>query len=319
MDHFKQIATFVNVVTHGSLSAAARHEGIAPAMVSRRLDALETRLGVKLLQRTTRQTALTPEGTAFAEDCQRILRELADAEGAASAGGAQASGRLRVTAPAGFGREFIAPLVARFALAHPQITVSLELTDRVVDLVAEAFDCAVRFGELADSSLVRVKLGASRRVVVASPDYVKRHGAPRHPDELAQHSCLALVDANAPGGQRGWTLRSGGEIVTYRVNAALACNDGAALHAWALAGCGLSWRSMWEVRDDLPAGRLVTVLDEFAAPPVSVYAVYPARRHLPRRQRLFTDAVQAAFSEPAMLNALGGTATHAKPRSRRAA
>jgi DNA-binding transcriptional LysR family regulator len=315
VDQFKQIATFVNVVQRGSLSAAARHEGIAPAMVSRRLDALEQRLGVKLLQRTTRRTSLTTEGSAFVEDCQRILRDLADAEGAVSAGGAQASGRLRVTAPAGFGRQFIAPMIAQFALAHPQITWALELSDRIVDDVAEGFDCAIRFGELADSSLVRVKLGASRRVIVASPAYLERHGMPRHPDELPRHACLSLADTNAPGGQRGWALRVDDQVVTYRVSSALSCNDGAALRAWAIAGCGLSWRSMWEVRADLAAGTLVTVLDDFAAPPVTVYAVYAARKHLPQRMRLFVDAMQLGFSRPTLVNALGGTPARQRKRA----
>ena len=151
VDQFKQISTFVNVVARGNLSAAARHEGIAPAMVSRRLDALEARLGIKLMQRTTRRITLTPEGTAFAEDCQRILRDLLEAESAVAARGVEASGNLRITAPAGFGRLFVAPLAAEFAREHPKVSVTLDLSDRIADLIADGFDCAIRFGEEADN------------------------------------------------------------------------------------------------------------------------------------------------------------------------
>ncbi len=307
MDHFKQIATFVSVVQRGSLSAAARHEGIAPAMVSRRLDALESRLGVKLLQRTTRRLSLTPEGAAFVEDCQRILSELEAAETAVAARGVEATGHLRVTAPAGFGRRYIAPLAAEFAREHPRLYVSLDLSDRVADLLAEGFDCAIRFGEQADSSLVRIKLGESLRVVVAAPAYVRRHGAPSHPAELARHQCLTLGDGAGAGPppQRGWSFTIDGVPSTLRVAGALTCNDGAVLHDWALAGLGLAWRSLWEVGDDIRAGRLVSVLDRYAAAPTPIYCVFPAHKHLPRRVRLFVDRLKAAFEDDALRLALG--------------
>jgi DNA-binding transcriptional LysR family regulator len=307
MDHFKQIATFVNVAQRGSLSAAARHEGIAPAMVSRRLDALEARLGVKLLQRTTRRLSLTPEGAAFVEDCQRILGELEAAEAAVSARSVEATGHLRVTAPAGFGRKYVAPLAAEFAREHPRVGVSLDLSDRVVDLLAEGFDCAIRFGEQADNALVRIKLGESKRVVVASPAYLRRHGQPDHPNDLAHHRCLTLGDGTGAGSapQRGWIFTIDGAANTVRLTGPLACNDGAVLHDWALAGLGLAWRSLWEVGDDIRAGRLVSVLDRYAAPPTSIYCVFPARKHLPLRVRLFIDRVKAAFADEALRLALG--------------
>ncbi|MFN3566365.1 MAG: LysR family transcriptional regulator [Burkholderiaceae bacterium] len=316
MDHFKQLATFVSVAQRGSLSAAARHEGIAPAMVSRRLDALEARLGVKLLQRTTRRVSLTPEGAAFVEDCQRILTELEAAESAVSARGAEATGHLRVTAPAGFGRKYIAPLTAGFAGEHPRLHVSLDLSDRVVDLLAEGFDCAVRFGEQADNSLVRIKLGESLRVVVAAPSYLRRHGQPDHPTELAHHVCLTLGDGAGAGPppQRGWTFTIDGAPSTVRVGGALACNDGAVLHEWALAGLGLAWRSLWEVGDDILAGRLIRVLDRYAAPPTNVYCVFPARKHLPLRVRLFVDKVKAAFADESLRLALGESTTARRAR-----
>ena len=159
MDKLKQLESFVSVATRGSLTAAAKAEGVAPAIMGRRLDALEERLGVKLLVRTTRRITLTHEGSAFLEDCQRLLAELANAEASVSAGGVKASGHLRITAPAGFGRRHVAPLVPSFRELHADVTISLNLSDRVVDLAGEGFDCAVRVGDLPDSSLVSVRHG----------------------------------------------------------------------------------------------------------------------------------------------------------------
>ncbi|MBN8450365.1 MAG: LysR family transcriptional regulator [Candidatus Accumulibacter sp.] len=293
MDHIKQIEAFVNSATRGSLSAAAQVEGVTPAVIGRRLDALEARLGVKLLLRTTRKLSLTFEGQAFLEDCQRILNDLANAEAAVSLGGIRASGHLRVSAPAGFGRRHVAPQVAAFMQANPDVTVRLDLTDRLVDLLNEGVDCAVRIGEMADSSLAVSKLGEMRRLVVASPDYIARYGMPKNPAELAAHNCLSL------GQQRGWTLRQtpGGEVASRKVSGTFECNDGAVLHEWALAGKGLAWRSMWEVGDDLRSGRLVSLLEDHAAPAVGIYAVFPQRRHLPLRVRLFIDQLKTTFGD----------------------
>lgn len=291
MDAFKQITSFVATATHGSLSAAARTEGVTPAIVGRRLDALEARLGVKLMQRTTRRLSLTSEGQAFLEDCQRILDDLANAEAAVSLGGVKASGNLKISAPAGFGRKHVAPLVGDFMAANPELTVNLDLTDRLVDLLKESIDCAVRIGELADSSLVSVRLGEMRRVVVASPAYLVAHGVPRAPADLARHNCLVL------GQQRGWSFRDpdSGVVQTLKVNGSFECNDGAVLHEWALKSRGLAWRSLWEVGSDVREGRLTTVLDAWQAPPMGIYAVFPERRHLPLRVRLFIDLLKETY------------------------
>ena len=294
MDQIKQIESFVNSATRGSLSAAARFEGITPAVIGRRLDALEARLGVKLLLRTTRRLSLTFEGQAFLEDCQRILNELANAEAAVSLGGIRASGHLKISAPAGFGRRHVAPLVATFMADNPGLRVTLDLTDRVVDLLNEGVDCAVRIGELADSSLISRMLGEMQRAVVASPAYLAQHGTPLTPADLHVHNCLSL------GQQRGWTLREtpGGASLSIRVAGNFECNDGAVLHEWALAGKGLAWRSIWEIGSDLKSGRLVSVLDDFAAPPMGIYALFPQRRHLPLRVRLFVDQLKNTFGDP---------------------
>ena len=205
MDKLKAFETFASVATRGSLSAAARAEGVAPAVVSRRLDALEEHLGVKLLVRTTRRIALTHEGTAFLDDCQRLLADVAGAEASVSAGGVQASGHLRLTAPAGFGRRHVAPLVPAFHAEHPRLRISLNLSDRVVELAAEGYDCAVRVGDLPDSSLVSIRLADNRRQAVAAPAYLARRGTPQHPRDLARHDCLVLSsDASQT---RGWAFR----------------------------------------------------------------------------------------------------------------
>ena len=293
MDQFKQISAFVGVASRGNMSATARAEGVTPAIIGRRLDALEERLGVKLLLRTTRRISLTFEGAAFLEDCQRILREMADAEAAVSLGGIRPGGHLKVSAPAGFGRRHVAPLLRRFVEDNPDVTVRLDLSDRLVDLVEENVDCAIRIGDLADSSLISIRLGEMRRVVVASPQYVAEFGVPPAPTSLFEHNCLSLRQ------QRGWTLYVDGEVRVVKVSGNFECNDGAVLHDWALAGKGLAWRSLWEVGADIAAGRLVTVLDQFAAPPVGIHAVVPQRRHLPLRVRLFIDLLKANWRDPA--------------------
>jgi DNA-binding transcriptional LysR family regulator len=294
MDRLKQIEAFVGVATRGSLSAAARVEGVTPAIIGRRLDALEARLGVRLLLRTTRRLTLTFEGQAFLEDCQKLLNDLANAEAAVSLGGLKASGYLKLSAPAGFGRKHVAPLVGDFMRANPEVRVNLNLSDRLVDLVNENIDCAIRIGELTDSSLVSVRLGEMRRMVVASPAYLVARGVPRTPADLAGHECLSL------GQQRGWLFRDpeSGEAQTLKVGGSFECNDGAVLHEWALAGRGLAWRSLWEVGQDLKEGRLTSVLDAWQAPPMGIYAVFPQRRHLPLRVRLFIDLLKDNYGRP---------------------
>ena len=240
MGQFRQISTFVEVVARGSLSAAARAEGIAPAMIGRRLDALETRLGVKLLQRTTRKLVLTNEGAAFLEDCQRILGELEEAESAVAERSARASGHLLVSAPAGFGRQHVAPRLPSFLAEHRDVSVNLNLSDRLVDVVGEGVDVAIRIASLSDSSLVGVKLADNQRVLVGSPAYLKRHGTPHSLADLSRHNCLAI---SSEGSQRGWTFLENGKPVTLKLTGNMVCNDGEVLHDWALAGKGLAWRS----------------------------------------------------------------------------
>ncbi len=292
MSRLKELEAFVQVAGKGSLTAAAAAEGVTPAVIGRRLDSLEDRLGVRLLTRTTRKLTLTQEGSAFLEDCQRILNDLANAEAQITQGSARASGHLKVTAPAGFGRKHVAPLLLQFLRTHPEVSASLDLSDRTVDLVSEGIDCAVRLGGLVDSSLVAVRLGEMRRMVVGSPAYFQLRGVPRTLDDLARHDCLALVT------QSGWDFVSGGKPVHFKPPGRFTCNDGAVLHDWVLAGMGLAWRSVWEVGEDLRWGRLVSVLDDYATPPVGIHAVFPQRRHLPLRVRLFIDLLRENYRRP---------------------
>jgi DNA-binding transcriptional LysR family regulator len=298
MDQFKQLSTFVAVATKGSLTAAAKSEGIAPAMIGRRLDALEDRLGVKLLLRTTRKVSMTAEGASFLEDCQRLITDLSSAEAAVSAGSVKATGHLRITAPAGFGRRHIAPLVPTFMALHPGVKVSLELSDRMVDLLNEPFDCAVRVGELSDSNLVAVRLTSNQRVIIASPAYLKRAGTPKSISDLDRHNCIVHGSAGLVGSQRSWALQDAeGQALSYKVTSTMECNDGSAVHDWVMAGHGLAVRSWWEVGDEVKAKQLVTVLDAFAPPPTGVHAVFPARKHLPLRVRVWVDFLKAQFSK----------------------
>ncbi len=305
MDKLKQLESFVSVATRGSLTAAARAEGVAPAIMGRRLDALEERLGVKLLVRTTRRISLTHEGSAFLEDCQRVLADIANAEASVSAGGVKASGHLRITAPAGFGRRHVAPLVPKFREAHRDVTISLNLSDRVIDLAAEGYDCAVRVGDLRDSSLVSVRLADNRRLCVATPDYLERHGTPQHPERAGQVRLPHLVQRRVADARLGLprAKADGDEVIHLKPGGPLDCSDGQVLHDWCLAGWGIAWRSTWEVEKRDRAGRLIEVLADFAAPPNGIYAVFPQRKHLPLRVRLWIDFLKHNYGQSAFWQA----------------
>jgi DNA-binding transcriptional LysR family regulator len=348
MDKLKQLESFVSVAARGSLTAAAKAEGVAPAIMGRRLDGLEERLGVKLLLRTTRRITLTHEGSAFLEDCQRLLADLANAEASVSAGGVKASGHLRITAPAGFGRRHVAPLIPKFYDLHPEVTISLNLSDRVVDIAGEGFDCAVRVGDMPDSSLVSVRMADNRRLCVATPAYLARRGTPQTPADLSRFDCLTLssdasqtrgwafqmpaqanarpkADAKAgagaeqargaaalgrgaagqsQGGPGAGTMGAATEVIYLKPGGPLDCSDGQVLHDWCLAGHGIAWRSIWEVEAEIASGQLAAVLEDFAAPPNGVYAVFPQRKHLPLRVRLWIDFLKQRYSTPGFWKAL---------------
>jgi DNA-binding transcriptional LysR family regulator len=230
------------------------------------------------------------------EDCQRLLADLASAEASVSAGGVKASGHVRITAPAGFGRRHVAPLVPLFIAQHPEVSVSLNLSDRVVDIVNEGFDCAVRVGDMPDSNLVSVRLADNRRLCVATPAYFARAGVPATPAELQRHQCLTLSsDASQT---RGWAFVTDGELTHLRPSGRLDCSDGQVLHDWCLLGLGIAWRSTWEVEHEVARGQLQCVLEDFAAPPNGIFAVFAHVKHLPLRVRLWIDFIKHSYGNP---------------------
>ena len=296
MDRFKELTTFVEVAQRGSLSAAAREEGITPAMVGRRIDQLEERLGVKLFKRSTRKVTLTPEGTTFYEDCHRILGELRGAEDALTVGAKSASGRLIITAPTAFGRKHIAPHLPTFIAEHPSLAITMHLSERLVDLKNERFDLAIRIADLKSADLIAAKLARNHRVVCGAPAYFKRAGKPKTLADLAKHNCL--VTSTEDGVADLWSFQDKGKLATVKVGGNLQCNDGEVLTRWAIAGEGLAWRSAWEVSEEVKRGRLITALDDYAFPGNNIYAVYPERRLLPAKVRFFIEFLRKTFGDP---------------------
>jgi DNA-binding transcriptional LysR family regulator len=296
MDKLKQIEAFVDVVEKGSLARAALAQRITPVMLGRRIDALEKRLGIKLMHRTTRHLTLTDQGLLFLEHCRKLLSDLEEAERSVSEGRHKATGHLIVSTPASFGRKHVAPHAPAFIAANPEVRISFNLTDQVVDLVREGYDLGIRIGGVIDPNFVAVKLASNRRVVCGTPAYFERHGTPRKLEDLARHNCLAF---NLQGGQQGgWYFQKNGKAVTIRVQGSLDCNDGELLHRWACEGLGLAWRSTWEIQPQLASGELITVLDEYALPDYNIMAVYLQQRHLPAKIRFFIDALKAIYAQP---------------------
>jgi DNA-binding transcriptional LysR family regulator len=291
-DSLYEMSVFAKVVAAGSLSAAARDLGVSTAVVSRRLAALESRLGVRLVNRTTRRLALTDEGASYHEACSRILAEIEDADSAAAAQRVEPQGLLKVALPASFGHKHIAPLVPPFAARYPKIELAFSLSDRTVNVIAEGYDLAIRIGELEDSSLAARKLAPNRRVVCASPQYLREHTAPRVPEDLRQHNCLTTTDL-----QMNWEYKGpDGKRGVVRVTGHYACDNWEVLREWAMAGLGVALKSTWDVRRQLGEGLLVPLLPEYDfGTDVAIYAVYPHRRYLPAKTRVFIDYLAESF------------------------
>lgn len=294
MDKLTQIEAFVSAIDSGSLAKAALKAQVTPAMIGRRIDALERRLGVKLVHRSTRRLALTEDGATYLEQCRRTIGDLEQIEAQLGAGRHSATGHLVVSAPAAFGRKHVAPHAPAFVGDNPGLRVSFALTDQVVDLARLGFDMGVRIGGALDPNFVAIKLADNRRVVCATPGYLKRCGAPKSLADLAHHNCLAF---NLQGGQQGgWHFRHAGRDVVVRVSGTLECNDTELLHRWTREGLGLSWRSTWEIQRELAHRELVTVLDEFALRSYDIMAVYPQQRYVPAKVRLFIEHLKGAWS-----------------------
>ncbi|WP_299848289.1 LysR family transcriptional regulator [uncultured Roseovarius sp.] len=289
----ENLKLFLKIVEKGGLAAAGRELGVSPATVTDRLAALEAHYGARLLTRTTRSISLTDEGRELVTGARRILAEAEETEARIRLGVEKISGTIHVSTPSDLGRNQIVPLLDRFMAQHPEITVDLTLSDGYVDLVGQGIDLALRFGDLSDSTMKSRKLGPNRRLVCAAPAYLEHRGEPQHPDDLAHHNCLIMrFGANT---DQDWAFIMGGKQRTRRVNGDRIANDGDLIRRWCLKGYGLALKSEWDVRADLAAGHLVSVLNTFAPEPSSLQMVYPAGAVQPRRVRTLMEFFSTAL------------------------
>lgn len=285
----EDLRTFVEVADAGGITPAARRLGVSKSIVSRRLARLEADLGVQLLARTTRGAALTEAGETFREHAARVCTEIDMAKDAILPAG-DLRGRLRIAAPLSFGPTHFARVLAQMAQRHPQLHVHTCYTDRFVDLVAEGFDCGIRIGSLADSSLVARRIGPIYGKFVASPDYVRTHGAPETPDALLAHEAIMQ-------GTETWQMTDGDRIVTVRPQGRFKADNGAALVAAAVAGLGIARLPDGLTNDHLARGTLVPVLTHFPPPPAGIYVVRPPGQHPARKIRVLTEMLIDCFGD----------------------
>ncbi|MGE8566930.1 MAG: LysR family transcriptional regulator [Achromobacter sp.] len=295
MGHSSELQLVVELARAGGMSAAARQLDVTPAAVSKRLAQIEARLGVRLFNRSTRRLSLTAEGEVYLESARRILDEIEDLDQLIASRQDSPRGRLKVNAPLGFGRSYIAPAIAEFAQKYPDVTLQLQLTDSPADFVRDAFDVAIRFGDLPDTRLIARKIAPNRRLVCASPGYLKTHGVPTTPHDLARHQCIVLrqnEDAYSL-----WRFTHGRRSETVKVRGALSSNDGEVTLTWGLAGLGILQRAEWDLARYLRSGRLVRVLEDYALPQADIYAVFPERHHLSAKVRIFVDFLVGYFQQ----------------------
>jgi LysR family transcriptional regulator, transcriptional activator for dmlA len=287
MDAFSDLSLFALVARHRNLAAAARELGVTPPAVSKRLAQLERRLGVRLMNRTTRRLSLTPEGELYLSNGSRILGELSELEQLVTRSRAEPTGLLRVNASFGFGRARIAPAVSDFVARFPAMKIQLHLTDRPLSLQEEGFDVGIRFGDVPDARINARLLLKNRRVVCASPAYVARHGKPAGPHDLAHHACIVLRENDSAYGT--WHFSRGKRTETVKVDGPLSSNDGSAVLHWALEGRGIVVRSQWEVDQHVRRGELVPLLEDWALPGADIHAIYLERNQLSVKLRTFVD------------------------------
>jgi DNA-binding transcriptional LysR family regulator len=296
MNSVDDLSLFLRILDLGSISAAARHLDMSVAVASQRLKRLERELGVRLLHRTTRRLRATTEGATLAEQGRVLVEDLEALTTGLRHAGTKVVGTLRVTTAASFGRQYVSPLLPEFLSRHPGVRITMDLSDQVLDLVGAGFDLAVRIGALRDSTLVSQKLATNRRVLCASPEYLRRHGKPKKPADLERHECLVQVSSD--GRRDSWRLTEGdGEEVVVRVNGRFESNFGELLRDAAIAGLGIAQHSTWHVCDDLRSGRLRIVLPNHPIADTGIHAVMPQRRLVPLRVRAFIDFLAERFGK----------------------
>ena len=315
MDRFHAIAAFVRVVEAGSFARAAERLGVSVSSVSRQVAMLEAHLDARLLNRTTRRLSLTETGRQFHERCVQLLSDLEEAEQSAGAGTVTPRGTLRLTCGVTFGIRHVAPAIAAFMARYPDTRCDVELSDRIVDIVDEGFDIAVRIGGVGTQNLVARRVGATKLVCCAAPSYLARHGEPRTPEDLAAHACLTYEYAPQSG---LWPFRDQqGRERSVRVDGPAHANNGRFLEALALEGVGIAYEPDFIVGPDVRAGRLVPILRAFAPPPTAIHVVYPSRRHLSAKVRAFTDFLVQRFASADWAVAAGVAPERQKGGARR--
>ena len=295
MNGFSDLAFFTLLAKQASLAAAAQELGITPPAVSKRLALLERRLGVRLLNRTTRRASLTPEGEMYLTEGARVLEELEMLERTVSGSRATPKGIVRVSATLGFGRRHMAPALSNFARRYPEVEVQMHLSDRPVNLVEQGFDVLVRFGEVPDVRLTARSLALNRRLLCASPEYIARAGQPGTARDLAQHPCLFIRESDETFGT--WHLQNGTRHETVKVRGPLSTNDGESALTWALDGHGILMRSQWDLADLMRAGKLVAVLPQWSLAPADVYLVFQSKHNVSAKTRALVDFLVEAFAK----------------------
>ena len=295
MSDTTDLSFFTLLARQPSLAAAAQLLGVTPPAVSRRLAALEQRLGVRLLNRTTRRLSLTPQGERYLEHGEQILRDIESLERSLSASHESPCGLLRINATFGFGRRHLAPLIADFAKLWPEVEIILQLTDRPLDLTEHAMDIGIRFGEPFDACILAWKIAANRRLLCASPDYLARHGRPLTPRDLATHACIVIRENNAAF--NNWQLADGKQQTMVKVRGPLSTNHGEIAVDWALAGHGIVLRSEWDIAGYLRSGQLIRVLEPWLGSSADIHAVFPQRHHLSATVRVFLDFLAERFAD----------------------
>lgn len=291
-DDLSDMSVFVRIVDAGSLSDAARRLNLSLAVVSRRLSQLEDRLGVRLANRTTRTLSMTEEGHRFYDRCVRILAEVEEAKMEAMSGKDNAIGRLRITTTLAFGTKHLGPLLADFAKLHPRLTIYLNASDNITNLVESGYDLAVRFGALADSNLISRQMARNARVICASPEYLARHGTPAVMEDLLRHECIVYGEPPLDT----WTSTDGRSVV---VAGRIATSSGVLAHELALTGEGLVLKSIWDVYEDLAAGRLQIVLPDLKLAAAPIHALFPHGKLAAAKVRLCVDYLAARLKERA--------------------
>jgi DNA-binding transcriptional LysR family regulator len=294
LDRLAAIQVFSQVVEAGSFAKAAERLGLSTSATSRQVAELEAHLQTRLLNRTTRRVSLTESGRAFYERAVQLLADLAEAEAEASSAAVVPRGTIRLTTSVNFGVRHVAPAIAEFLRRHPEVRFDVSLADRVVDLIEEGFDLAIRIGAPGADNLVARRLGETRLVPCASPDYLARHGAPSTPEDLAKHDCFTYEYVSP---RQVWRFRDrAGAERTVRVSGSLHSNNGDLLAEVAAHGAGIVFEPAFIVGPDVRAGRLVPLLQEFVPPPVPIYALYPSRKHLSAKVRRFVEFLVERFA-----------------------